>query len=98
MRLFWDIGGGDKWWQGKTKAAILRLRIAAVGGEGGFSPTITKKKKENTDGVLFLFCEEAHKRCVSVGKNAKQVPKVGKLVLNSYVKSREVKPKALSFF
>jgi hypothetical protein len=47
---------------------------------------------------MAFFCEEVHKRCVSVGKNAKKVRKVGKLALNSYVKSREVNPKALSFF
>ena len=46
----------------------------------------------------FSFCEETRKRCVEVGKNAKKVRKVGKLVLNAYVKSREVNPKALSFF
>jgi hypothetical protein len=38
------------------------------------------------------------KRCVGLGKNAKKVRKVGKLDLKSYVKSREVNPKALSFF
>ena len=31
-------------------------------------------------------------------RNAQTVRKVGKLALNSYVKSREVNPKALSFF
>ena len=45
-----------------------------------------------------FFCEETRKRYVEVGKNAKKVRKVGKLVLNAYVRSREVNPKALSFF
>ena len=59
---------------------------------------IAKNKNPECCCIRDFLCEETRKRCVSVGKNAKKVRKVGKLALNSYVKSREVNPKALSFF
>ena len=64
-------------------------------------PYFTRRRRISLKKALAFasafFCEEPRKRCVSVGKNAKKVRKVGKLVLNAYVRSREVKPKALSF-
>jgi hypothetical protein len=58
---------------------------------------LIEQEKEPLNGGSF-FGGEMRKRCVEVGKNAKKVRKVGKLVLNAYVRSREVNPKALSFF
>ena len=62
--------------EGKKETAILRSRIAAVGGEGGFSPTIIKKKKENTDGILFLFCLKRDKRCLNKGDCEQKVSEI----------------------
>ena len=60
--------------------------------------TSFKKRTFVTRQKCVFCCEETRKRCVEVGKSAKKVRKVGKLVLKAYVRSREVNPKALSFF